>query len=264
MRKLALVLGGGACKGYAHIGVLRLLEDNGIIPDLIVGTSMGAIIGGTYACGKDTGHLTNISKRLTRNKLMDFNIFNTLLGTGILGGKKLKKILINELGDINHNQTIIPFVAIATDIYNGKLEILKEGSIVDSVLASSAIPGVFPAVRRNNKLLCDGGLLNNVPSDIAKNLKKDYVVLSIDVIGEYSKQVENAKIKIMGLTINALTLMQTEITRLKGDCSDMRIIVSQPDIGQMSFDENSINKSIKYGEITMEKNIAKLKKMLQS
>ena len=87
-------------------------------------------------------------------------------------------------------------------------------------------------------------------------------MLSVDVIGSYSKQVETSKIKIMGLTINALTLMQSEITRLKGNNSDLRIKVSQPDVTQMSFDKISIEKSINYGEIEMKKHITKLKNLL--
>ena len=89
------------------------------------------------------------------------------------------------------------------------------------------------------------------------------VILSIDVIADYAKQVENTKIKIMGLTINALTLMQTQITKLKGNNSDLRINISQPDVGQMSFDAENIQKSINYGISAMKKNVTKLKKLLQ-
>lgn len=263
MKKLALVLGGGATKGYAHIGVLKVLEDNNIKPDLIVGTSMGAVIGGAYASGKEYEYLINISKSLTKKKLMDFNLFSTFFSTGVMSGKKLKRILNQEIGNIDHSQLKIPFVAIATNIFEGQLEILKDGLVVDNILASLSIPGVFPIVQKNGKFLCDGGLLNNVPDDIARKLRKDYIILSIDVIAEYKRQVETSKIKIMGLTVNALTLMQTEITRLKGDYSDLRINISQPDVPQMSFDSSSIEKSIQYGEEAMQKHIYILKKMLK-
>ena len=263
MKKLALVLGGGACKGYAHIGVLKVLEQNNIKPDLIVGTSMGAVIGGVYASGKDIEYIISISKQLTRKKLMDFNIINAIFTTGIMSGKKLNKILSQELGDITHDELEIPFIATATDILDGKLVLLKQGSVVDNILASAAIPGVYPVVQKNNQILCDGGLLNNVPDDIAREIATDYVVLSIDVIADYAKQVENSKIKIMGLTINALTLMQTQITKLKGNNSDLRLNISQPDVGQMSFDALSVQKSIEYGVAVMTKNISKLKKLLQ-
>ena len=97
MKKLALVLGGGAAKGFAHIGVLKVLEDNGIKPSLIVGTSMGAVIGGAYASGKSCKHLITISKKLTKSKLLDFNLVHAIFGTGIMSGKKLKTLLIFEL-----------------------------------------------------------------------------------------------------------------------------------------------------------------------
>ena len=263
MKKLALVLGGGACKGYAHIGVLQVLEKHDIKPDLIVGNSMGAIIGGAYASGKTCSHLVNIVKDLTKHKLMDLNLIGTLFNTSVMSGKKLRKILHNEIGDITHEQLKIPFVAIATDILNGTLQQLDEGSVLDNILASSAIPGIFPLVQKGGKVLCDGGVLNNVPDDVARKLKKDYIIVSIDVVSEYNKQVENGKIKIMSLIVNALTLMQTEMTKLKGVYSDLRINISQPDVGQMSFDKQSVEKSIEYGQTTMKKNINKLKKLLQ-
>ena len=263
MKKLALVLGGGACKGYAHIGVLKVLEQNNIKPDLIVGTSMGAVIGGVYASGKGVDYIMEISKQLTRKKLMDFNIINAIFTTGIMSGKKLKKVLTQELGILTHDELEIPFIATATDILDGQLVILKQGSVVENILASAAIPGVYPVVQKNNQILCDGGLLNNVPDDIAREIAADYVVMAVDVIADYAKQVENSKVKIMGLTINALTLMQTQITKLKGNNSDLRINISQPDVGQMSFDALSVQKSIDYGIDAMKKNISKLKKLLQ-
>jgi len=263
MKKLALVLGGGACKGYAHIGVLKVLESNGIKPNLIVGTSMGAIIGGVYACGVDVDYIMTICKSLTRKKLMDFNIINAIFTTGIMSGKKLKKILLKEIGNVTHDELDIPFVATATNILEGELVVLKQGNVVDNILASASIPGVYPVIQKNNQILCDGGLLNNVPDDIAREIAKDYIILSIDVIADYSKQVENSKIKIVGLTINALTLMQSEITKLQGNNSDLRINVSQPDVAQMSFDKQSVEKSIDYGANMMRKNLSKLKKMLE-
>lgn len=263
MKKLALVLGGGASKGYAHIGVLKVLENNNIIPDIIVGNSMGAVIGGLYASGKNYKHLENVSLKLTKHKIMDFNPFNAIFSSGLLKGKKLRAILYDELGSTTHSDTKIPFVAVATDINQGKLEIMKNGFLADNIMASCAIPGIFPIIRQGNKDLCDGGLLNNVPDDVARKLAKNHIVLSVDVIGEYGEQVEHSKIKIMELTINALTLMQTQITKYNGNNSDLRIKISQPDIAQMSFSKTDIEKSIKYGEDAMQKNLNKLKKLLQ-
>ncbi|MBQ3502758.1 MAG: patatin-like phospholipase family protein [Clostridia bacterium] len=263
MKKLALVLGGGATKGYAHIGILQVLEKHNIKPDLIVGTSMGAIIGGAYACGKTCEHLISISQRLTRKNLMDFNLLNPFFTTAVFSGKKLKKLLHGEIGDTTHNETEIPFVAVATNLDTGKLEVIKEGLVVDSMLASSAIPGVFPIIEHEGAHLCDGGVLNNVPDDVARKLRKNYVILSVDVIADYAKQVESSRFKILGVTINALTLMQSKITKLKENNSDIKISISQPDVAQMSFDVESAKKSISYGASAMNKNIEKLKKMLQ-
>ena len=263
MKKLALVLGGGATKGYAHIGVLKVLEEHGIKPDLVVGTSMGAIVGAMYCAGKDCEQLTKMSIKLTKRKIMDFNPFNAFFSTGILSGKKLRNVLQTELGDTTHKQLQIPFIATATNLLTGKLEILKQGNVVNNIMASSAIPGVYPIVEKDDINLCDGGLLDNVPDDIARKFGKNYIVMSIDVIGDYNKQVESSKIKIMGITINALTLMQAQITKLKCNNSDLFIKITQPDVAQMSFNKESIEKSIDYGATEMKKNITKLKNLLK-
>ncbi len=263
MKKLALVLGGGATKGYAHIGVLKVLEQNNIIPDLIVGCSMGAIVGGLYASGKDSDYLLNISKKITKNKLMDFNLINLFVGSNIMSGKKLRKVLFQEIGDITHEQLKIPFISVATDIMEGKLVILKQGKLLDNILASSSIPVVFPSIKIDNQILGDGGILNNVPDAVARKEAKDYIILTIDVVADYKKQIEHSKLKIVASMINLITLMQTEITKLKGDCSDIRINITQSDISQMGFDKDSIESSIDYGMEYMKRHISKLKKLLK-
>lgn len=263
MKKLALVLGGGASKGYAHIGVLQVLEQNGIKPDLIVGTSMGAVVGGFYACGKDTDSLTELSTSLSKRAILDFSLIRTLFKYSILRGKKIRKLFTKYLGGTTHEQTKIPFVAIATDIIKGKQVVLDTGNVVDSMIASSALPSIFPAVKFGDKLLNDGGLVNNVPDDVARAIGKDYVVLSVDVVGEYSEQRETSKMKVLSGMVNALTLMQTQITKFKQGCSDLRLNITQPDVPQMSFNKESTLKSIQYGFDAMNENIDKLKNLLE-
>lgn len=263
MKKFALVLGGGATKGYAHIGVIKVLEENGITPDLIIGTSMGAIIGGAYCAGTNSEQLTNISKKLNRKSVFDFDIFHALFQGSILKGKRLKKLLKNVLGDISHDQLNIPFVAVATNLLDGKQVLLDTGKLVDNIMASSAIPSIYPPIEQEGQLLCDGGLVNNVPDDVVKKYGKDYIILSVDVIGEYKKQVELSKIRTLSRVVNAMTLMQTEITKHKGSNSHIRIKISQPDVPQMDFSALSAEKSIKYGENAMKRHISKLKNLLQ-
>lgn len=263
MKKLALVLGGGATKGYAHVGVLKVLEQHGIKPDLIVGTSMGAIIGGIYASGLKVNDIITMSKKLSRKSFIDFNIFDAIFHSSILKGKKLRRLLKSVLGDTTHLQLKIPFVAVATDLQKGSIIELSKGRVRDNIIASASIPSVYPAVKMGERILCDGGLVNNVPDDIARKLATDYVVLSIDVIGEYSKQVESSKLKIISRTVNALTLMQTQITTYNGVHSDLRINISQPDVPQMSFTTQCAERSIQYGINSMKKNVAKLKKLLE-
>ena len=121
MKKLALVLGGGAAKGYAHIGVLKVLEKNGIKPDLIVGTSMGALVGGMYALGKTTEELEKMASKF--NSIGGFSLYGTLFKGNVLNIAKVKKIFNENFKDTKQEETQIKFVAIATDLKKGEPKI---------------------------------------------------------------------------------------------------------------------------------------------
>lgn len=260
MKKLALVLGGGAAKGYAHIGVLKVLEKNGIKPDLIVGTSMGALVGGMYALGKTTEELEKMASKF--NSIGGFSLYGTLFKGNVLNIAKVKKIFNENFKDIKQEETQIKFVAIATDLKKGEPKIFENGLLKDNVMASISIPGIFPSVKIGNNIYCDGGLVNNLAEDVAREIMPDAVVVSVDVIGEYAKQVEKLKLKTLENLLNATTIMMQNVIKNKPQLSDVRITLSQPQVSLLNFSSDLAKKTINRGVLVTRKHMEKIKELL--
>lgn len=261
MKKLALVLGGGAAKGYAHIGVLKELEKHGIVPDLVVGTSMGALVGGLYAAGKTISKLEELASNF--NSLGGFDLISTLFKDNLLNVNKVKKILNKELGEKTFEDCKIKFVAIATDVQIGNEVQFKSGLLKDGVLASISIPGVFPRCKINGKMYADGGIVNNLAEDVAREIMPDAVVVSVDVVGEYAKQVETCKLKTLESVLNAMTIFITNNVKNKPQYADLRLTMSLPSVSQLDFRATTSEKTIKKGQMFTKKHIAKIEELLK-
>jgi NTE family protein len=206
--KVGIVLSGGAAKGLAHIGVIKVIEEAGIPVDFIAGTSMGAIIGGLYSVGYDAHRLENITVHQNWNKLLSDYIPRTDLSveekkeedlffvsfpfgksgvkipSGIISGQNIEN-LINTLcipayKTRNFNQLRIPFLCVAMDIISGKEVVMRDGYLPDAMRASMAIPTLFEAIPRDSFLLVDGGVINNFPADRLKELGAD-IIIGVDV-----------------------------------------------------------------------------------
>lgn len=261
MKKLALVLSGGAAKGYAHIGVIKTLEKYKIKPDLIVGTSMGALVGGMYASGKSCEDLINMAQSF--NSLGNFSLSGTLFRGHLLDSRKVDKILQNELGDMLQTNCKIPFVAVATDMTKGKEAHLQNGLLRQNIRASISIPGVFKVQEINGKKYVDGGLCNNLPENVAHNILPNAVIVSVDCIGKYADQVENLKLDTLENVLNATTILTQNIVRLRRRYADLRIVISQPDVSQLDFNAEKVNLAVSYGELATEKYINNIKELLK-
>ena len=260
MKKLALVLGGGAAKGYAHIGVIKTLEKNGIFPDLIVGTSMGALIGALYAIGKDTKHMEKLVAKF--NGIGNFSLISTLFKGNVLNISRVKKILDQEFGSTLQQNAKIKFVCVATNLRTGQEKDFESGLLKDNVLASISIPGIFPSVKIDKDVFCDGGLLNNLAEDVARRIMPDAVIVSVDVIGEYSKQVEHHRFKTLENLINANTIMMQNVVNNKPVLADVRLSLSFPHVSLINFSHDLAVKTIRKGEMIASKNIDKIKALL--
>lgn len=260
MKKLALVLGGGAAKGYAHIGVIKQLEKSGLKPDLIVGTSMGALVGAMYACGKDVAYLEELAKNF--NNLGNFSLISTLFKGNVLNINKVKKIFEKEFGEIRQEETPIKFVCVATDMLTGEAKNFEKGLLKDNVMASISIPGIFPSMKIDESVYCDGGLVNNLAEDVARELLPDAVIVSVDVIGEYSKQVEKLKFKTMENLLNAITIMTQNVVKNKPVIADKRLVLSLPHVSIMNFSSELAHKTIHKGALLAKKHIPEIKNLL--
>jgi NTE family protein len=185
--KVGLALGGGAARGWAHIGVLRALHKAGIKPDIIAGTSIGAVVGGCYAAG----HLDNLETwalELTPKRIFGYLDFN-LAGTGLISGQRLCNRLEQHLGDQTIEDLSTRFTAVATEVGTGHEHWLSRGHLVDAMRASYALPGVFKPVKINGRWLFDGALVNPIPVSVCRALGARYVIavnLNFDILGRGS------------------------------------------------------------------------------
>lgn len=181
---IGLALGGGAARGFAHIGVMRVLAAHGIVPDVIVGTSIGAVVGGCFAAQQlDT--LEEWARSLSVRSVMRYLDIN-LSGSGLISGNYLAKTLEAGLKDTRIEQLSTHFAAIATEFNTGHEIWLTRGRLVEALRASYALPGIFPPVRIGGRWLVDGALVNPVPVSAARALGARLVIavnLNSDLFG---------------------------------------------------------------------------------
>jgi len=265
---LGLALGSGAARGWAHIGVIRALETAGIRPDVICGTSIGALVAAAYAAGELGRFESWVAQLKMRDvlTLMDFH-----LNGGMLKGERLMSFFQRHFIDCPIDALHLPFAAVATDLHTGQEIWLKEGSTTDAVRASIALPGLFSPVWNNDRLLVDGGLVNPVPVSLARAMGADIVVavdLNADILGRHTApateqrirstvgsawrahlpsalsafwpdiEEENEKLPSLIDTLSAsINIMQVRITRsrMAGDPADAVITPRLASLGLLDF-----------------------------
>ena len=191
--KVGLALGSGAARGLAHIGVLKVLEENKIPIDFIAGTSMGALIGATYAAGLDIEQIEEIACN-TDWKLTARLFLPTLPRSGFVEGKRIKDFLKALMGDSNIDTLKVPFAVVATDLLTGEEIVIHKGSLVEAVRASISIPVIFTPVRHQNRFLVDGGLVNPVPTSVAAKMGVD-VIIAVNVIPSVDIRMKRIRMK---------------------------------------------------------------------
>lgn len=180
MKRVALVLGGGAAKGYAHIGVIKALEEWGISPDLVVGTSMGALVGGFYCAGFTPQEMERIATEIDLKKMA--KIFNISLSTqGFIGLSGVEEFLRTYLGYIKIQALRRKFIATAVDVTNNEALYFDRGDLVKAILMSISIPFVFVPVT-SDRIVVDGGVLDNVPVRVLSLLDESYFSIAVNVI----------------------------------------------------------------------------------
>lgn len=176
-KKVGLVLGGGAARGIAHIGVLKVLLENRIPIHCIAGTSSGALFGALLLGGMNLEEVEKASRRAGWHRLIRL----TLSRRGAISAEAMEKLIVESIGNLDLEDLNIPLSVVAADLRTGKQEVIREGNVARAVHASSAVPGVFVPVEMGNKLLADGMIVNNLPVDVVKDMGAD-VVIAVDVI----------------------------------------------------------------------------------
>jgi NTE family protein len=232
---IALVLGGGSAKGFAHVGVIRVLEQEKIPIRMIVGTSVGSLIGGIYASNPDSFQLEWTAFKIDKSDILDVSIVNSKWGP--VQGTRLEAFVDQTVTVKRVEDTKIPFYPVATDINTGETVTLEKGSLAKAIRASSAIPGIFVPVTFGNRKLVDGGVTNNIPCDIAKNKGAD-IVIAVNL----SKDVRDNNItSLIGIIGQSANIMMHENSRAKLQYAD---VVLEPDTKGVSMFDFSQKKTL--------------------
>ena len=172
--KIGLALGGGAARGWAHIGIIRALVANGVVPDIVTGTSMGALVGGVWAAGK-LDQLEVWARAINKRRILGLMDFR-LGGAGLISGGRLADLLLRNLGPLLIEDLPLRYAAIATEVGTGHEIWLTQGSLNDAMRASYAMPGIFSPVKVAGRWLMDGALVNPIPVSAARALGARVVI----------------------------------------------------------------------------------------
>jgi NTE family protein len=227
--RVALVLGGGAARGFAHVGVIRALEQEKIPIDLIVGTSVGSLIGALYAYEMNSFELEWTAFSLERDDLLDYALLSASMGP--IKGERLEAFVNKKVPAANIESLKIPFAAVATDLNRGTRVVLDRGPLAPAIRASCAIPGVFQPVEYQGRLLVDGGTVDNLPVAVAREKGAD-IVIAVDI----SQNVTNYNItNLVDVTLQAMHIMFNENVSQQRRDADVLISPAVGNVAMMDF-----------------------------
>ncbi|MDR0850501.1 MAG: patatin-like phospholipase family protein [Christensenellaceae bacterium] len=241
--KVGLCLGGGAALGIAHVGVLEELVKNNIKIDMITGTSIGSLVGGAFASGVEIDKMLDLVDSFKRHKIVDLNL-NPLYPDGVMRGRHVEKYLNDMVGGKTFDDLKIPFRCVACDLKTGREVIFDSGDLAEAVRASISVPLAFSPVKKENMILIDGGVVNNLPVDVLRALGAD-VVIAVDLCGTY-KPFGRLK-NVFEVSMSSVHLMLKNQVDIQKDRGDVFISVYQPDVSPAFFRKSEMQKSLEYG-----------------
>ncbi len=230
--KIGLALGGGAAKGFAHIGVIKMLEASGIHPDVVAGTSAGSVVGALYASGMDPFRMQQVAFGLDEAKIRDVQLFSG----GLVRGRMLQDYVNQLLQHQPIERLKLPFAAVATQLETGQRAVFVSGNTGQAVRASCSIPGVFEPTTIAGKHYVDGGVVSPIPVDAARQLGANFVI-AVDISATPSGSNPQGMLNIVGqsITIMGRQLAAQEIARAD--------VVIRPDlsgIGPTDFEQKNL------------------------
>ena len=252
--KLGLALGGGAARGFAHVGVLQVLEEAGIKPDLVVGTSAGSFVAALYASGKTAAQLQTVAETMEEAALTDWTV--PLMGRGMMRGDALARYVNNQVAGRRIEDFKMPLGIVATDLNTGQGVMFQRGDVATAVRASSAVPSVFEPVKIGTREFVDGGLVSPVPVRYARQMGADYV-LAVDISSTPEGNKTSDMFKIL---LQTFTIMSKSINAFELKEADL---VVHPDlVGVGSAEFSARKRSIEAGRAAMLQALPKLKAAL--
>lgn len=235
--RIGLALGAGGARGWSHIGVLRALEAEGVRPNVVCGTSIGALVGAAYASG-DLDRLETWVRGLNWTDVL--SLVDPTWRGGFIKGVKLIDFFRRHFEDREIGALGVRYGAVATDLSSGREVTLAEGSVLEAVRASIALPGIFTPVARDGQLLVDGGLVNPVPVSLCRALGAE-VVIAVDLgwakLGRHRASAEAAMPSVLEVFVTSMDIMQVRAarSRLAGEPADALVTPLLPGFGTMEF-----------------------------
>jgi len=231
---LGVALSGGGARGLAHIGVLKVLEGAGVPIDVLAGTSMGGVVAAAYACGlgpaaleQEALHMSSLRRLLT---LAD----PTLPRRGLFEGQKVREYLAERLGDRDFGELRLPLTLVAVDLNTGSEVHLRQGRVADAVRATIALPGIFMPVERDGQLLVDGGVLNNLPANVVRQMGADIVIavdvaMSIGMISSITESLRQRRYVPEGL-METVEVLYRSLGVMMAEIQRHRLAEAQPEV----------------------------------
>ena len=237
--QVGLALSGGGVRGLAHIGVLKVLEREGVPIHFLAGTSMGGFIAAAYAAGFSPADLEAEALRFSNPRHLIGFLERSIPRRGLVAKDKLEEYLRQQLGDVTFDRLRLPLALVAVDLNSGGKVVLREGPLVEAVRATTALPGVFPPVERDGQLLVDGGLLDNLPADVVREMGAD-VVIAVDVstderaVAFFAEMLQRRRfvpeslVELMEILWRSVMVMQQEANRRSLEAANPDVLIRPP------------------------------------
>lgn len=252
--KVGIALGAGGARGLAHIGVLKILIEEGVPIDFVAGCSIGSLIGVVFANGTDLRMIEELAKEIKRNRLIDL----TIPKKGLIVGDKVKELIRLLTHRKNLEDLMIPTAVVATDLVTGERVVFQEGPIDVAVRASISIPGIFEPVELGDKILVDGGVVDRIPISVIKQMGAD-ITIGVNVVPHFAQaRIEN----IFDVITQSIIIMEREVMNQHIPTADCLI---HPDLCKVNpTDFTKVTECVIKGEEATRKEIKKLKKLIKN
>ena len=252
--RLALALGGGAARGFAHVGALEVLEEAGIRPNIVVGTSAGSVVGAIYASGVRGKALRDAAQALDKNAIADWQV--PFFNRGLLRGAALERFINQQVGSRPIQAMPITLGIVATDLQSGQGILFRSGNTGQAVRASSAVPGVFEPVRIGSREYVDGGLVAPVPVNYARQLGGE-VVVAIDISSEPTAEAASSQAQVV---LKTFSIMGRNINT--NELKNADVVLRPALAGVSSADFGNRERSIEAGRAAMRQALPRIRALL--